>query len=230
MASTVGSPSGNASGSAVGSLVGMIGSAKEKWDASGASQHLSNLSAQIPQGTKDYFSTASAQLFNRDHLRSVGVCFGIGEEKPFYVEKAPALILERARHNLSFFYLNYLCLTALLFVMTLIVSPSAIVGIALLGCAWLYIARASQNGVLRVYGLSINQKHASIGMAVLSVLVLLWLLKSVFWWTLFSSAFLVGLHALFRDASLHKDEGDKVEMHGDLNLGEDVAFLNNETP
>lgn len=228
-------------GNAVSSIMGIMGSVKEKWDASGASDHLSSLSDQIPQGTKDYFNSASSQLFNRDHLRTVTVCFGIGEEKPFYIEKVPALLVERVRHNISFFYLNYLCVMAVLFVMTLIVTPSAIVGIALLGAAWAYIAKASQNGSISIYGLTVDQKHASIGMGGISVLVLLYLLQNVFWWTLFSSLMLNGAHALFRDASMHKDEGDKVEMHGDLNLigagagggnnNDDTSpFLSSETP
>jgi hypothetical protein len=68
-------------------------------------------------------------------------------------------------------------------------------------------------------------------MSLLSVVVLLYLLSNVFWWTLASGGFLVALHALFRDASLHRDEGDKVVMQGDLTLGgEDASFLNDATP
>jgi len=64
-------------------------------------------------------------------------------------------------------------------------------------------------------------------MAGLSIFVLLWLLSSIFWWTLFSSGFLIGLHALLRDASMHKDLDDAVAMEGDLHFGgEDAAFLN----
>jgi hypothetical protein len=32
-------------------------------------------------------------------------------------------------------------------------------------------------------------------------------------------------HAFLRDASIHKDDDDKVQMEGDLNLQEDAAFL-----
>jgi len=66
----------------------------------------------------------------------------------------------------------------------------------------------------------------------LSVFWLFFLLERVFWYTVSTSGFLVGLHAVFRDASMHKDEEDKVEMSGDLTLGddttlgEDSAFLN----
>jgi len=84
--------------------------------------------------------------------------------------------------------------------------------------------------VFDVSGLRIPQKTATIAMAGVSVFVLLWLLSNIFWWTLFSSGFLVGLHALLRDASMHKDMDDAVAMEGDfqgdLNLGEDAAFLN----
>ena len=69
-------------------------------------------------------------------------------------------------------------------------------------------------------------------MSVISVFVLFYLLSNVFWWTLFSSGFLIMAHALSRDASLHKDAEDRVDMQGDLTLtpgggaDEDDAFLN----
>jgi len=66
-------------------------------------------------------------------------------------------------------------------------------------------------------------------MGALSVLVLIWLLSHIFWMTLATSGFLCGVHLLLRDASMHKDEEDKVVMQGDLSLDEEEAtFLNNE--
>lgn len=113
---------------------------------------LSNVSSKIPQETKDYISQAQKQLFNREHLRSVSVFFGIGEERPFYVEKVPSLLMERLRHNVAFFYLNYMLLTAVLFVLTLLISPSAIIGIGLLALAWMYVIRTSNSGAMQIYG------------------------------------------------------------------------------
>ena len=64
-------------------------------------------------------------------------------------------------------------------------------------------------------------------MGALSVLVLIWLLSHIFWWTLSTSGFLTGVHCLLRDASMHKDEEDKVQMQGDLTLAdEESTFLN----
>ena len=80
-----------------------------------------------------------------------------------------------------------------------------------------------------------SQKNATMVMTALSCLWLFYLLSHVFWYTVSTSGFLVSIHALFRDASMHKDEEDKVEMSGDLSLdnnvelgdlGEDAAFLN----
>jgi hypothetical protein len=115
---------------------------------------LSSVSSKIPQETKDYITNAQKQLFNRDHLRSVSVFFGIGEDRPFYVEKVPSLIMGRLKHNISFFYLNYMLLTAVLFVLTLLISPSAIIGIGLLALAWIYVIKMSQSGALTFYGTS----------------------------------------------------------------------------
>ena len=65
-------------------------------------------------------------------------------------------------------------------------------------------------------------------MAVISGLVLFNVLSHVFWWTLFSGGFISGIHAFLRDASMHKDEEDRIEMTGDVafDAGEDASFLN----
>lgn len=77
-------------------------------------------------------------------------------------------------------------------------------------------------------GIEIPQRTATIGMAIASVFILLWLLSGIFWWTLASSGFLIAVHAFLRDASMHKDLEDAVAMEGDLHLGgEDASFLNN---
>lgn len=82
--------------------------------------------------------------------------------------------------------------------------------------------------------INIPQKHATIAMSLVSFFFLFYLLQKVFWWTLFSSGFLILGHSVARDASLHKDAEDKVDMQGDLTLtavipGEDAAFLNSGT-
>jgi hypothetical protein len=230
---------------------------KEKWDQSGANDALARMSASIPQGTKEYISLTSSQLFDRQHVRSLTVYFGVGEEKPFYLEKTPALLLTRLKHNFSFFYLNYLMVTVLLFCLTLMIHPTSLIGIGLLAFACIYVVRQSQSGslrfrgkekkwscfqtsyhhlyylfthwdhlsacFLRLLGITISQNHATIGMGIISMFVLLYLLSEIFWLTLFSSGFLVTVHAGLRDASMHQDGEDKVTMVGEV--GEDSAFL-----
>lgn len=231
-----GAVAGSGGMSAASSIMGVMGSVKEKWESSGASRAVADVYSQVPQGTKDIFTSASQQMFNRQHLRSVSVVFGIGEERPFYVEKAPALLMERLRHNFSFFYLNYMSLTAVLFALTLLISPTAIIGIGLLGFAWMYMIRSSTNGHIKIGAIDIQQKHATIGMSIVSVFVLFYLLRQVFWWTFFASGFLIMAHAVSRDASLHKDAEDQVDMQGDLTMipsgasGEDAAFLDTSAP
>ena len=95
---------------------------------------------------------AKQKIFNRQNLRSPTVFFGIGEEQAFYVEKVPSLLTERIKHNLSFFYLNYAMVTTFLFCLTLLISPSAIIGIGLLGFAWLAVIRATSEGQMQVKG------------------------------------------------------------------------------
>ncbi|KAG7354728.1 PRA1 family protein [Nitzschia inconspicua] len=222
------SNAGVPSGSTLGTLVGVMNSAKEKWDSSGASQAVSNFSASIPDSTKDYISSTTGQLFSRERLRSISVCFGIGEERPFYVEKNPALLVARVKHNLQFFYLNYFLLTAVFFCLTLLISPTAIIGIGLLAASWVYVIKASQSGSLSIAGFAISQTHATIVMGVISAFVLIWLLSGIFWWTLFSSGFMVVIHAGLRDASMHQDGDDQVIMVGEVagvSDNEQAAFL-----
>lgn len=125
---------------------------KNAWDSSGGSQALGSIQSSLPQGTKDYLADAQNKVFNRKNLRSPTVFFGLGEEKPFYLERVPSLITERVKHNLSFFYLNYALLTALLFCLTLLISPSAIIGIGLLGFAWMAVIRATAEGSVQIKG------------------------------------------------------------------------------
>ena len=62
------------------------------------------------------------------------------------------MITERIRHNLIFFHLNYVLVTAVLFCLTLLISPSAIIGIGLLGFAWMGVIRATSEGSMQVKG------------------------------------------------------------------------------
>jgi len=121
-------------------------SSKEKWDSSGGNEALGRASAAIPESTK----TMVGSLFKREHFRGPAVYFGIGEERPFYVEKTPSLLVERLRHNMTFFYLNYMILTGVLFCLTLLVSPSALIGMGLLAMAWMWLIKASQDGSLKI--------------------------------------------------------------------------------
>lgn len=61
-------------------------------------------------------------------------------------------------------------------------------------------------------------------MGAFSAVVLIWLLSGIFWWTLASGGFMVGAHAVFRDASMHQDTEDQVDMVGEVS-GESAAFL-----
>jgi hypothetical protein len=206
----------------------LVTHSKETWDSSKGQEVLNSVSSSIPQGTKDYLTQTQRRLFNPQYLRTPTVYFGLGEEKAFFIEKNPSLLLDRMKHNFQFFYMNYSLITVILFVLTVLISPRAIVGIGLLGLAWAYVIKATQNeeGGIQVRGFLVTQKQASVFMGIVSALVLFYILNTIFWWTLSTSGILCGLHILFRDASMHKDEEDRVQMSGDLSLvGEDANFL-----
>ena len=129
-------------------FISLTSNRQEKWNSSGANEAVGKFSQNIPDSTKQYIGS----VFKRDHIRSITVYFGIGEDRPFYFEKTPSLLLERLRHNVTFFYLNYLLLTGVLFCLTLLISPSAIIGMGLLALAWMWVIRASQSGSLSISG------------------------------------------------------------------------------
>jgi len=215
--------------STLNAFAGVVNSAKEKWNTSGANEAVSKFSSSIPDSTKEYFSQTTGQLFSRERLRTVYVCFGIGEERPFYVEKNPSLLIARIKHNVQFFYLNYLLLSAIFFILTMFVTPSAIIGIALLGAAWAYVIKVTQSGSLKIGSFAVSQTQATIVMGIISAFVMIWILSGVFWWTLFSSGLLTMTHASFRDASMHQDGEDQVTMVGEVEhsspAGEQASFL-----
>lgn len=202
-----------------------MNTAKEKWDSSGASEAVSRMAANIPAGTQEYISVTSQQLFSRQKLRSVTIVFGVGEERPFYLEKIPTLLMARLKHNFQFFFLNYLVLTGVLFFLTMLTSPSALIGLGLLAALWMYVVRQTQTGSMSVYGVSISQKNATMGLSIFSAIALFWLLSSVFWWTLFTSGMFMSVHAVLRDASMHQDGEDQMDMVGEFSGGEQASFL-----
>jgi hypothetical protein len=103
-----------------------------------------------PRPTSAAFSTASIGARSQCTLAL---------ERPFYFEKNPSLLIERLRHNVSFFYLNYMvltavwfCLMAVWFCLRQLLSIQAFIWLALIGAAWVWMIRASADGTLRVGG------------------------------------------------------------------------------
>lgn len=58
--------------------------------------------------------------------------------------------MARLKHNTTFFYLNYMLVFAVLFILTMITSFTTMIGLVLLGGAWLYVIRASADGTLKI--------------------------------------------------------------------------------
>ena len=146
---------------------------------------------------------------------------GIGEEKPFYLETNPSLVLDRLRSNFSFFYLNYIILSVILLATAIMISPTSLLSIALLGGLWFYVMKVTQDGYT-IAGVQISNKVATFSMTVVTVLCLVYFLSSVFLWTFSTTALCVFSHSALRDSNSHRDDNDAVEMTGDL---EEARFL-----
>ena len=77
-----------------------------------ANQTYNNVSASIPQGTKDFMSSAKQIVLDSDNLRSFSVFFGTGEESAYSLSCNPTVLCPRLKNNLFFFYLNYILVAA----------------------------------------------------------------------------------------------------------------------
>jgi len=176
---------------------------------------MSDVSAAIPQETKDYMQAAKEKIFDSDKLRPTVVFFGIGEPtQSFSVVCMPSDVFSRVKHNILFFYLNYIVLTAIVFILTMLtvlISPKSLITLGVLAVAWFVVMRATSSGSAKVLGVKIPRKEASLAMMLISGLVMFFLLQTIFFVGIGSSAFLVIAHAWFRDSSMHVLEDKKLE-------------------
>jgi len=203
--------------------------AKEKWDSSTVNKAVNSATGSVPQGTKDFLASTTGKLFDRKNLRGFKACFGIGEEKPFSFEMSFQPVKERVTNNLTFFYLNYLLLGALLFCLTMVVSPSAIIGIGALVVVWyLFIQRAKQGKTIVILGKEITDKLATDVLIVLSALVLFFILEGIFWYALGTSVVLTLLHAATRNEFSYQEveSADDELVKAGKTVGEATSLLN----
>lgn len=206
--------------------------AKEKWDSSNVSKAVNQAVATVPQGTKDFLKSTTGELFDRKNLRGFQACFGLGEDKPFSIEKSLGPLKERVTGNLQFFYLNYMLFGAFLFCLTLVVSPSAIIGIgALVGVWYLFIQRANQNKPISIMGKELTDKQAADGLILITAVVLFFILENIFWYAFGTTLLLTIVHAATRSEFNYKEvpsANDELAKAGKA-VGEATSLLNNAT-
>jgi len=88
------------------------------------------------QATEDTPKKAGQQLFTYDKLRSWEVFFCHSRPHGCTLICWPEKLMARVKQNCGFFYLNYMLTFAVCYVMMLLVSPSALIGIMFLACCW----------------------------------------------------------------------------------------------
>lgn len=172
-----------------------------------ANQAMTKVSAAIPQEAKNYMKTAKEKILDSDKLRSFSVFFGIGEDSAYSVALSPTILCPRLKHNILFFYLNYILLAAVVFAITLLatmLNPMTLVILAALAAAWFVVIRATSEGSVTIIGITISRKTASLIMMIISGIVGFFMVKDIFFITLGSSAGIALIHAVFRDASNHR--------------------------
>ena len=152
-----------------------------------ANAAMNSVTAQIPQETKDFMENAKNKLLDKDRLRSATVFFGIGESKSFSIACQPNVLFPRLKHNLFFFYLNYILLCAFVFVLTtlaVLITPKSLIVLGCLAVAWLFVIQSTKEGYFVVKGITVTRKQASLVMMITSGIVVFFLLKDIFWITI----------------------------------------------
>ncbi|CAB9523377.1 expressed unknown protein [Seminavis robusta] len=149
-------------------------------------------------------SNSVAGIFSRENLRSPAVVLGSGEDQAFSLVLSPPSLLERIRHNIGFYYLNYLFLTAAIFLLNVFFSPGSWMAMLFLAVLWVGMVNTITDERLLKIG--------SISLCIFSALVLWWALPIK--WTFYLSGFLIVAHVLFRDASSMQMQGYQDPMAG----------------
>mmetsp|Transcript_41322 Transcript_41322/g.96884 ORF Transcript_41322/g.96884 Transcript_41322/m.96884 type:complete len:179 (-) Transcript_41322:401-937(-) len=126
--------------------------AKEKWNSSGAAQYVKAATDNLPEGTRDVIGNVQRSIFRRENLRSFSVYTGFGEERPFYFERSPDLLIDRIRHNLTYFFLNYGVLTVFLFILSVITNPATLIKLAIIALMWVYVVKMTESGSIVIAG------------------------------------------------------------------------------
>lgn len=177
------------------------------------------LRGAVSQETKDYISESTGNIINKKYFRSIKEFFGIGEEKPFYLEKEKALIYERVQKNFNYFYLNYGALAVILFCTSIFFNLGNVFHLIGLAIAWAVVIKLTASGSFTFKNFSVTQKEASVIMAVISFFVLLSILKDAFWYAFFTSGVIMGVHALLRDTTSLIGDQPGFTVPGDVGEG-----------
>ena len=199
---------------------------KTKWNSSSGPSTLSTITTSLPPSIQTRAATLTSSFLSPRHFRPLTSCLGIGEQRPYYLETVPTLAIDRLRTNLRHYYLNYTALAAVLFALTLLVSPTSIISLAILAAAWAYALKVTGDEGVLVAGFLVTRKIAGAVMTVVTFFALLYVLSSIFWYSLTISGVCILSHSGLRDSTMVGGVEDGGEMDGDL---EDVPFLNAKT-
>ena len=165
------------------------------------------VSSSIPQEAKNILQSAKTNVLDNDKLRSLSVFFGIGEASAYSLILMPTKLCQRLWQNVTFFYLNYILLTAIVFAVSLLaflMSPKTLIILVCLALAWFAMLRVTKEDGVKVLGLTITRKEGSAIMMIISGIVGFFAFQNVFVVSIGSSVFLALVHALARDASEHQ--------------------------
>lgn len=118
--------------------------------------------------------------------------------------------LGRVRKNLNYFYANYLTIILAVVVLSMLWNPMAILWLALLAAAWIYIFMIRTEPVI-ISGRTLNEREKFLGLAIISIIIIFGLttVGSVLISGVIIGAAAITVHAAFRiPDDLFLDDGE----------------------
>jgi len=127
----------------------------------------------------------------------------LGEDRAYNFD--PNVIVTRVPKNLSYFYVNYLGLSIVLFILSVVMKPGAIIGVGFLGALWFaFLTKVPMlsNGNIYVpapVNQEVPQKAIIAVFCGVTAAVLKWLLADTFWYVIYTTIVLTVVHSVLRN-------------------------------
>merc|ERR1712098_94415 len=139
-------------------------------------------------------------------LPSFNSCMAFINPGNFGKPKGAMEPMTRLKQNLQVYKPNYILGAMLLFCLTIITSPSLLIGFLFIAAVWFFVLGQDEKEgeeVTKIGPIALNRKTKFYLMAPITFLFLMWWCASAFTWTLILSTMTSAGHAIFHKTPAH---------------------------